>query len=149
MSEELDNKIGEIDNSQDTKKKTSRKKDNSIVEKYQYKNDEKFELIIDKPSQPLVINVNNKNNVVGNIVDNDPSNINVNKNVNMKSNKEMYESYIKDLKYFSLSLNGEVIYDSSIDKSKDFAVKFENDFFILYGRKYSYNGLRIQKINLR
>ena len=64
-----------------------------------------------------------------------------------KSNKELYESYIKELKYFSLNLNGDIIYDSSIDKSKDSPVKFDNDYFILYGKKYSYNGLKIQKIN--
>lgn len=67
----------------------------------------------------------------------------------VKSNKELYESYIKDLKNFSLILNGEVIYDSSLDKFKEYPVKFENDYFVLYGRKYSYNGLKIQKINIR
>ena len=65
----------------------------------------------------------------------------------VKSNKELYESYIKELKYFSLSINSEIIYDSSIDKSSDSPIKFDNDYFILYGKKYSYNGLKIQKIN--
>ncbi len=65
----------------------------------------------------------------------------------VKSNKELYESYIKELKYFSLSVNNDVIYDSSIDKSKELPIKFDNDYFILYGKKYSYNGLKIQKIN--
>ena len=60
-----------------------------------------------------------------------------------------YESYIKDLKNFSLSINGETVYDSSIDKTGEHPVKFENDYFILYGKKYSYNGLRVQKINKR
>lgn len=67
----------------------------------------------------------------------------------IKSNKELYESYIKELKKFSLTLNGEVIYDSSIDKSKDSPLLFEDDYFVLYGKKYSYNGLRIQKLNIR
>ena len=87
---------------------------------------------MDKPSDPLI----KKNE------------IKIEKKVIVKSNKELYESYIKDLKYFSLNLNGDVIYDSSIDKSKESPLKFENDFFILYGKKYSYNGLKIQKINL-
>jgi hypothetical protein len=65
----------------------------------------------------------------------------------IKSNKELYISYIKELKNFSLSVNDKIIYDSSIDKSEESPVKFENDYFILYGRKYSYNGLKIQKIN--
>ena len=69
------------------------------------------------------------------------------KKVILKSNKELYESYIKDLKKFSLSINGEIMYDSSIDKSNEYPIKFENDYFILYGKKYSYNGLKIQKIN--
>jgi len=67
----------------------------------------------------------------------------------IKSNKELYESYIKELKKFSLTLNGEVIYDSSIDKSKYSPLSFEDDYFVLYGKKYSYNGLRIQKLNIR
>ena len=34
-------------------------------------------------------------------------------------------------------------------KSKESPLKFENDYFVLYGKKYSYNGLKIQKINKR
>lgn len=116
-----------------------------IVEKYTYKSDEKVELITDKPSNPLnKIKKEDKSSIKNNEV-----NIDSMKNVHdkIKTNKELYESYIVDLKNFSLVVNGEVIYDSSIDKSKVSPVKFENDFFILYGRKYSYNGLRIQKIN--
>ena len=149
MSEELDNKVNEIDNSQETKKKTYRKKENSVTEQYQYKNEEELELITDKPSLPLIKNDDNKNDLIIPVVDDKSLNVKIEKNIIMRSNKELYESYIKDLKYFSLILNGEVIYDSSIDKSKDFVVKFENDFFILYGKKYSYNGLKIQKISIR
>ena len=66
---------------------------------------------------------------------------------NIKSNKEIYETYVKELKYFSLILNNEIIYDSSIDKTGIIPIKFECDYFILFGKKYSYNGLKIQKIN--
>ena len=66
----------------------------------------------------------------------------------MKSNKELYESFIRDLKYYSLSINEDVIYNSSIDKSKEYPVKFENNYFVLFGKKYSYNGLKIKKINI-
>jgi hypothetical protein len=108
-----------------TTRKTTKKKEEKIVEKYQYKGD-KEELIMDKPSTPLI-----------------------KKNVNpvIKSNKELYESYVKELVNFSLSVNNEVLYDSKLDKKKDFPIVFENDFFILYGKKYSYNGLKIKKIN--
>jgi hypothetical protein len=124
--------LEEIDNSQEPKKKTiSKKKEVAIVEKYQYVAGEGEKLIMDKPSESLI----KKNE------------IKIEKKIIMKSNKELYESYIKDLKYFSLNLNGDIIYDSSIDKSKESPIKFENDFFILYGKKYSYNGLKIQKIN--
>ena len=134
MSEELDNK-------QEIKKKPSTKKIENIeqtvkqTEQYQYVPKENEELIMDKPSEPL----SKKDSPV--IMRNEKVKINV------KSNKELYESYINELKYFSLSLNGEIIYDSKIDKSKESPVKFENDYFILYGKKYSYNGLKIQKIN--
>jgi hypothetical protein len=126
--------LEELDNSQEPKKKTvSKKKEDVIVEKYQYVAGEGEKLLMDKPSTPVI-----KNNE-----------IKIEKKVIMKSNKELYESYIKDLKYFFLTLNGDIIYDSSIDKSKESPLKFENDFFILYGKKYSYNGLKIQKINIR
>ena len=127
MSEELN-----ID--QDLKKKNTTKKD-KIIEQYQYKPEGNEELIMDKPSEPL----NKKETEV----------IMKQEKIIAKSNKELYESYIKELKFFSLSVNGEIIYDSSIDKSKEKPIKFENDFFILYGKKYSYNGLKIQKINVK
>jgi hypothetical protein len=127
MSEEL--------NKEDAKKKATSKK-REFTEQYQYIPGENEELIMDKPSEPL-----NK------LVEEPISIKEINSKV--KSNKELYESYIKELKKFSLSINGDVIYDSSIDKTGESPVKFENDYFILYGKKYSYNGLKIQKINIR
>lgn len=127
MSEELN-----ID--QDLKKKVITKKD-KIIEQYQYKTEGNEQLIMNKPSVPLT----KKDSEV----------IMKQEKVIAKSNKELYESYIKELKFFSLSVNGDIIYDSSIDKSKESSVKFENDYFILYGKKYSYNGLKIQKINVK
>lgn len=122
MSEEL--------NKEEIKKKASRKKE--TTEQYQYVPEENEELIMDKPSEPLIVN--------------DTKTVIVKKeSATVKSNKELYESYIKELKHFSLSLNGEIIYDSSIDKTGLFPVRFENDYFILYGKKYSYNGLKISK----
>jgi len=123
----------ELDNNQDIKKKNSTKK-SGLIEKYTYVPDENVELIMDRPSEPLINKVQN---------------IKYEQKVIVKSNKELYESYIKELKYFSLSINNEVIYDSSIGKSNESSIKFENDYFILYGKKYSYNGLKIQKINIK
>jgi hypothetical protein len=140
--------LEEIDNSQEPKKKTiSKKKEDVIVEKYQYVADEGEKLLMDKPSEPVIKKIEKvEKDLNFSVISNE---IKIEKKVIMKSNKELYESYIKDLKYFSLNLNGDVIYDSSIDKSKQSPLKFENDFFILYGKKYSYNGLKIQKINIR
>lgn len=109
------------------KKATENKSDDLLTSNYIPKNNEK--LIVDKPSTPLTLKRKKIENVA------------------MKSNKELYESYIKDLKNYSLVLNGEVVYDSSIDKSNKKPLLFENDYFVLYGKKYSYNGLRIKKIN--
>jgi hypothetical protein len=109
------------------------KKKNKLIEKYTYIPEGDEQLIVDRPSEPL--NIQNVNEPM------------TQDKVIVKSNKELYESYIKELKNFSLSINGDVVYDSSIDRSKEYPVKFENDFFILYGKKYSYNGLKIQKIN--
>lgn len=110
------------------------KKSKKLIEQYKYVPEGNEQLIIDKPSEPLAVK-------------NIPNIKIEQKKIVMKSNKELYESYIKELKNFSLSVNGDIVYDSSIDKTKEYPVKFENDFFILYGKKYSYNGLKIQKIN--
>jgi hypothetical protein len=126
---------------EDVKKKTpvapAQPKKKEIDENYQYKPSDGEKLIIDKPSEPL-----KKQNFFMKESAKDIKSI-------TKSNKELYESYVKDLVNFSLSVNNEVLYDSTLDRTKEFPIKFENDFFILYGRKYSYNGLKIQKINKR
>jgi hypothetical protein len=130
---------------QDVKKKSVSKKEDDLTESYKYVNKDNDELLTDMPLVPLDVKTESKN-IESNIVKN--SNLSINKpNNGVKSNKDLYESYIKELKNFSLSLNGEVLYDSTLDKTKEYQVKFENDFFVLYGKKYSYNGLKIQKIN--
>jgi len=114
-----------------TKRPIVKNKDELVTGDYKYKPEKDEKLIVDKPSVPLSrINKNVSNSMIV-----------------TKSNKELYESYIKDLRNFSLSVNGEVMYDSSIDRSKNNPLLFDNDYFVLYGKKYSYNGLRIQKIN--
>ena len=118
----------EVNNTQDAKKRAPKKREST--EQYQYVPEENEELIMDKPSEPL-------NKVEPKIVKNEK--------VVVKSNKELYESYIKELKKFTLSINGETIYDSALDKTGQFPVKFESDYFVLYGKKYSYNGLKITK----
>lgn len=149
MSEELnevDNKevkkktepeITENDNSQEIKKKNTSKKVD-IIEKYQYIPEANEQLIVDRPTESL--------KKIDEMKLNNEKNIKLEQRI-VKSNKELYESYIKELKHFSLSINNDIIYDSSIDKSKESPIKFDNDYFILYGKKYSYNGLKIQKIN--
>lgn len=122
-----------------------------LTEKYQYSGE--GELISDKPSTSLNRTKNKltkKYSGEDKLISDKPfeslNRINEIKPI-VKSNKELYESYIKELKNFSLSINNEIVYDSSIDKSGILPVKFGNDYFILYGKKYSYNGLKIQKIN--
>ena len=134
----------------------------NITEQYQFKSDSETNLIVDKPSKPLtkmikkqkdveVINAEIERELESNesIIEIKNESIIEKKNIvqNIKSNKEIYETYVKELKYFSLILNNEIIYDSSIDKTGIIPIKFECDYFILFGKKYSYNGLKIQKIN--
>lgn len=137
MSEELSKK----ENLQEVKKKTVKKRDLELVENYKYIPEKEERLIIDKPSDPL-----KSKEITIPFYKKDSNNMKSFKPV-IKSNKELYESYVKELKNFSLSINNEILYDSSIDRTKEFPIKFENDFFVLYGKKYSYNGLKIQKIN--
>jgi CMP-N-acetylneuraminic acid synthetase len=132
----------ELNKEQESKKKIVRKKEiidevtssNEVIEQYQHVPVENEKLIIDKPSVPLF-----REERINYCVPPVPS----------KTNKELYESYIKESKKFVLTINSEVIYDSTIDKTGEMPLKFENEFFILYGKKYSYNGLRIKKINKR
>jgi hypothetical protein len=134
----------ELNKEQETKKKpSSRKKEvseetivqsNELIEQYQYVPEENEKIIIDKPSVPLFKEENINYYVPP---------------AQSKTNKELYESYIKGSKKFILTINSEVIYDSTIDKTGEMPLKFENEFFVLYGKKYSYNGLRIKKINKR
>lgn len=138
----------------------------NITEQYQFKSDSETNLIVDKPSKPLtklikkqkdveVINAEIERDVKSieivknEIIEIKNESINEKKNIiqNIKSNKEIYETYVNELKYFALILNSEIIYDSSIDNTGINPIKFECDYFILFGKKYSYNGLKIQKIN--
>jgi hypothetical protein len=138
MSEESNVTINEVDNTQEVKKKTSKKLE--ITEQFQYIQENNEQLIVDKPSEPLKLK---KKEVLSE--QHKKESIKLERVV--KSNKELYESYINELVFFSLSINNDIIYDSSIDKSKESPIKFDNDYFILYGKKYSYNGLKIQKIS--
>jgi len=150
MSEELitseESKTNEeLNKKQEPKKKQGIKKI-EIIEQYQYVPEENVELIVDRPSEPLKKEIEIE---IKTSESNKKVNIMKTEQKVTKSNKELYEFYIKELKNFSLSINGDTIYDSSIDKSNVLPIKFENDYFILYGKKYSYNGLKIQKINSR
>lgn len=132
-----------------------------IKEQYQYNMSGNEELIIDKPSKPLTKKNKKVKDDIKNGADNDikieadntiETVEKIEKKIEkkimkdeIKSNKEIYESYIKDLKYFSLTINNVVLYDSSIDKNVISPLIFDDNYFILYGKKYSYNGLKIQK----
>lgn len=81
----------------------------------QYKYKEENVVIIkDKPSTPLIVE-------------------------NYNSNKKQYESYLNTS--FKVFYNGVEIYDNDIASSK---IVFEDEYFILYGKNYSYKGFRIK-----
>lgn len=163
MSEESKNSVNDLPKDSEKNKKKTKKSD--LVEKYNYIPEDGDELIIDTPSESLNLNtdiVEDKKDSKKQISKESKSSQNMNNKVKervrnikeyeikeIKSNKELYESYVKELDNFILVLNNDTIYDSSIDKSKNYSLIFENDYFVLYGRKYSYNGLKIQKISKR
>lgn len=119
-----------------TQKKTVTPKEKSLNAEYKYEAKEGEKLITDKPSKPL------KNEVKEVKKDNKemqkPS-------APVKTNGQIYEAFVKELKEFKLVYNGDVIFDSTLSKNNS-PLKFEADYFVLFGKKYSYNGLRIQKI---
>ena len=160
MSEDLQNKGVKVNKSGKkpmTRKTTSRKiiqkknetpKVESLNAEYKYDAKKGEKLIVDKPLYPLkkvepeevklkevkLEKVKPKNN-----------NIQMQKPLIPKTNGEIYDAYIKELKNFKLVYNGDVIFDSTLSKNNT-TLKFEADYFVLFGKKYSYNGLRVQKI---
>ena len=118
-----------------TNKKTPSKKFDNEQYKYDPSNGE--ELLIDKSPIPLSkIDIQEEEKII-------ESKIKIKKDI--KSNGQIYEAYIKDIKNYKLLYNGKIIYDSTLSKNATI-LSFESDYFILFGKKYSYNGLRIQKI---
>lgn len=71
-------------------------------------------IIQDKPSTPLILE-------------------------NYNSNKKQYESYLG--KNFIIYYNGVELYNSSVSTA---TITFEDDFFTLFGKNYSYKGFRIK-----
>ncbi len=103
----------------------------SLNAEYKYEEKDGEKLIIDKPSTPL------------NRVETIKEVINVKSPI--KTNGQIYDAYVKELEDFKLVYNGDVIFDSTLSKNNSI-LKFEADYFVLFGKKYSYNGLRVQKI---
>lgn len=97
-------------------------KNEIITEQYQYKGE--GQLIMDKPSTPLTLI--------------EP--------VKQPSNKEIFENLSREKQFFTLKYNGSLIYDSEGKPySKIFNdLSFEEDGFILYNKKYSYDGLNFK-----
>jgi len=110
-------------------------KDDMITSEYKYKVTGDEKLIIDKPSTPLIKNETLKEN---------KKKIKKTKSVTTQTNGQIYHAFIKELQSFKLVYNSEVIYDSTLSKNMT-NLKFESDHFVLFGKKYSYNGLRVQK----
>lgn len=115
------------------KKPAPKKKEAVITEQYQYKGE--GELIMDKPSEPLQVSIQ------------EPVQITIPEPVIKKgfSNKEIFENLSRERQNFVLKYNGSLIYDTEgkLNKiSKD--LSFEEDYFVLYGRKYLYDGLNFK-----
>ena len=148
MSEDLENKEVKAVGSEKkttTKKPTTRKprtttkktSDKPLNAEYKYDAKEGEKLITDKPSKPLK-KVKQEVKKKENIQMQKPS-------TPIKTNGQIYEAFIKELKDFKLVYNGDTIFDSTLSKNNT-TLKFEADYFVLFGKKYSYNGLRVQKI---
>jgi hypothetical protein len=106
---------------------------------YKYKPVDNEVLIVDIPSKPLVkkkqLNEETKKGIKVLIPSVTP----------VQTNGQIYDAYIKELKNFKLIYNGDIIYDTTLSKTSN-NLTFDSDYFVLFGKKYSYNGLRVQKI---
>jgi hypothetical protein len=156
MSEELENKVVGVDkpvknirkkqSKKVVQKKTEATKAKLVTAEYKYDANDGEQLITDKPSVPLVKEVK-KNNiplVKKGIKEVKKNVIPMRKSTPIETNGQIYGAYVKELKEFKLVYNSDIIYDSTLSKTNT-NLKFESDYFILFGKKYSYNGLRIQK----
>ena len=121
-NKELDIKSNEVDNEEDKKikKKTtmSRKKTDNVVKENVVVT---TQMITEQPiirtpkSEPVQV---------------------------VKTLKEIYEQYDTDGKPYKIYLRGQVIFDSQNHKIKPI---FYDDYFILFGNKYIYRGIRFEK----
>ena len=112
MSEDLDNKgvKAKTTRKRATKTTTFKKKvepkvepkDELLTAEYKYDAKKDEELIMDKPSTPLVKETKNNNQM--------------NPNPPIQTNGQIYDAYVKELKDFKLVYNGDVIYDSTLSK---------------------------------
>lgn len=59
-----------------------------------------------------------------------------------KTLKEIYEQYNIDEKPYKIYLRGQIIFDSQNHKIKPV---FHDEYFILFGNKYIYKGIRFEK----
>ncbi len=145
MSEKLENnKDKKVKRNTSTKKPKVKKKvlSEKINAEYKYNIVDDEKLIVDKPSKPLGVKTLETKTSKMEIRKNDK----IKKSVTLtQTNGQIYNAYIKELKDFKLVYNDDIIYDSTLAKSM-INLKFESDYFILFGKKYSYNGLRVQKI---
>ena len=106
-----------------TTKKEETKKVEKLDEVYTYKGE--GELIQDKPTQPLQVTPPIQQ-------------------IKTLSNKDTFNALVTDGTDFTLSYMGSLIYDSVGKLNKVFKdLKFEEEYFILYGDKYSYDGLSL------
>ena len=60
----------------------------------------------------------------------------------IKTLKQIYEQYVIDDKPYKIYLRGQLIFDSANHKD---VPKFFDDYFILFGNKYIYKGIRFEK----
>jgi hypothetical protein len=66
----------------------------------------------------------------------------VNKSMLEKTVKQIYEQYIIDLQPYKIYVNGQLIFDSNKSSEKP---NLFDDYFILFGNKYIYKGIRFEK----
>jgi len=140
MAKKIENKENKKVTRNKSKENSDQKNDN-VNAKYEYKVTGDEKLIVDTPSEPL-----NKKPLKEKPLKETKKNKDMQKPTTpIKTNGQIYNAYISELKDFKLVYNGDIIYDSTLAKNVT-NLEFETDYFILFGKKYSYNGLRIQKI---
>jgi hypothetical protein len=115
------------------------KTDDIIIEKEVEKTDE---IVVEKEVEEVIVRKNIKRIINRGVTINNDVIIKEVQPILSLTNKDLYERYSLDEQPYKIFFRGNLIYNSINHKEKPI---FQNDGFIIFGKKYIYRGVRFEK----